>query len=212
MQFRDFKNYDIDAQGKIINLKRNKELNPTLDSSGYLQTKLYKDGVAYSLKIHKIIYITFNGEIPQGYEIDHINGDKTDNRLENLRCVTHKENCSNPITFERFLKSIKTEEYLKKHRENSDKRRGIKLSDEIRKKMSEARKGKCPPKYVLEAAKKVHQKRVYQYTLEGELVREYYPLKTVEDYGFNRQSVFKCLKGYWNTYKGYKWYSEPLQP
>jgi hypothetical protein len=32
---------------------------------------------------------------PEGYEIDHINRNKADNRLENLRCVTHVENCKN---------------------------------------------------------------------------------------------------------------------
>jgi hypothetical protein len=44
------------------------------------------------------VWETFNGEIPQGYEIDHINTIKDDNRLENLRCVTHKENSNNPLT------------------------------------------------------------------------------------------------------------------
>lgn len=210
MQFRDFENYDINAQGKILNIKRNKELNPTLDGSGYPQTKLYKNGIGYPFHIHKIIYTAFNGEVLDGYEIDHINGDKTDNRLENLRCVSHKENVNNSVTFEKFLKAIKTDEYLKKHRENSIKMRGRKLSDETRKKMSESRKGKCPPKYVLEAAKKVHQRKVYQYTLNGELVREYYPLISVEDFGFKYQSVIRCCSGKRNTYNGFKWSYEPL--
>lgn len=62
--------------------------------AGYLRvhTKL---GTAY---VHRIIYETFVGPIPDGYEIDHINTVKTDNRLENLRWVTPKENMNNPIT------------------------------------------------------------------------------------------------------------------
>lgn len=47
---------------------------------------------------HRIIWETFVGEIPEGYEIDHINTNKTDNRLENLQIVTHKENMNNPLT------------------------------------------------------------------------------------------------------------------
>lgn len=205
MKFRDFNNYNVNTDGIILNLKRNKPLKPTLDGRGYPQVKLYKDGVGYILRVHKIVYIAFNGEIPKGYEIDHINGIKTDNRLENLRCVTHKDNVYNPITFEKFLKSIKTEEFLKKHRENSDKMRGKPLSDETKRKMSEARKGKCPPKHVLEAAKQAHQRRVYQYTLDDELVMEYYPLKTVEEHGFNSKCVIRCCNGQRKTHKGFKW-------
>ena len=51
--------------------------------------------------VHRIIYETFVGTIPDGYEIDHINSIRDDNRLENLRCVTHKENCNNPITLKK---------------------------------------------------------------------------------------------------------------
>ena len=48
--------------------------------------------------IHRIVYETFVGEIPEGYQIDHINTNKLDYRLENLRLVTAKENMANPIT------------------------------------------------------------------------------------------------------------------
>ena len=43
-------------------------------------------------KSQRFIWIYFNGEIPKGLEIDHINHIKTDNRLENLRLVTPKQN------------------------------------------------------------------------------------------------------------------------
>ena len=48
--------------------------------------------------VHRLVYETFNGEIPQGYEIDHINTIKDDNSLKNLRCVTRSENMLNPLT------------------------------------------------------------------------------------------------------------------
>lgn len=45
-----------------------------------------------------LVWSAFNGEKPQGYEINHINGNKHDNRLINLELVTHKENMQKAAT------------------------------------------------------------------------------------------------------------------
>lgn len=47
---------------------------------------------------HRLTWETLKGPIQSGYEIDHINTITDDNRLENLRCVTHTENMNNPLT------------------------------------------------------------------------------------------------------------------
>lgn len=61
------------------------------DLRGYTRTKL-KGKMTFA---HRIIWEMHNGEIPQGMEIDHINGVKNDNRIENLRCVDRMVNCKN---------------------------------------------------------------------------------------------------------------------
>ena len=61
----------------------------TLAKNGYY--KFTKDGRPWSE--HRYVWTQAHGEIPKGMVIHHINGIKTDNRLENLKLVTHKENC-----------------------------------------------------------------------------------------------------------------------
>lgn len=57
--------------------------------------------------VHRLVYETFIGSIPEGYVIDHINTIRDDNRLENLRCVTPKENNNNPLTIKHNSEALK---------------------------------------------------------------------------------------------------------
>jgi len=63
--------------------------------NGYwkLQFKIY--GKTHRLKVHRIIWEMFNGRIPDKVQIDHINGDGSDNRIENLRLSTPSQNSTN---------------------------------------------------------------------------------------------------------------------
>jgi hypothetical protein len=45
--------------------------------------------------VHRVVWEIHHGEIPEGMVIDHINGDPSDNRIENLRCVSQKINLLN---------------------------------------------------------------------------------------------------------------------
>ena len=75
-------------------LKKGKIIKPTLKNSGYYNSELRIDGrVKYPL-VHRIVYEAFVGPIPEGMQINHINEDKTDNRLENLNLMSPKENIS----------------------------------------------------------------------------------------------------------------------
>lgn len=62
-----------------------------IDKRGYVRTK-----VGYKMTFaHRIIWEMHNSDIPEGMEIDHINGVRHDNRIENLRCVDRWINCKN---------------------------------------------------------------------------------------------------------------------
>ena len=67
-------------------------VHPSTIGPGYLQVGIPKKGMVL---VHRIVAETFI-ENPRGCrEVDHINRDKLDNRVENLRWVTHEENMSN---------------------------------------------------------------------------------------------------------------------
>lgn len=71
-------------------------MTPSISSCGYLQVAI-KNSVTKSRVckfVHTLVYSAFHGEITKGYQVNHINEIKTDNRIENLELLTPKENCN----------------------------------------------------------------------------------------------------------------------
>ena len=54
--------------------------------------RLWKNGKEKRIFIHRLVYQTFIGEIPNGYQIDHRDNNPQNNKLENLQLLTHSEN------------------------------------------------------------------------------------------------------------------------
>jgi hypothetical protein len=90
----DFPNYEVSDTGKIRRLKNQKELKLTTNSSSYVIARIYYNKKKYTKTISKLVWEAFNG-YKCTQTIDHIDRDKSNNMLDNLRCITNKENCLN---------------------------------------------------------------------------------------------------------------------
>lgn len=91
--------YFISDKGRVFSNYRNKAkvLKPGRQKSGHLHVNLSLNGYSISTKIHKIVMGVFVGDCPDGFEIRHLNGNPADNRLDNLKYGTRKENTNDSI-------------------------------------------------------------------------------------------------------------------
>lgn len=86
----DFPEYEVSNQGRVRSLKTERLLTPKLQSKGYLRVNLYKEKKAYSHLVHRLVAKAFLNSDDK-IEIDHIDKNKENNHLTNLRWATRAE-------------------------------------------------------------------------------------------------------------------------
>lgn len=78
---------------KILGRYKPEQLSGTKVGAGYISVSLTIKKKSYTRSlVHRLVMLAFVGKCPVGIEVNHKNGIKTDNRLENLEYVTHDEN------------------------------------------------------------------------------------------------------------------------
>jgi len=86
--------YEVSSEGEVRSSKHRKTiiLKPCLDTAGYLYVVLYQNGRRKNYIIHRLVLSAFISKCPEGKEANHLDGDKCNNRLENIEWVTRSEN------------------------------------------------------------------------------------------------------------------------
>ena len=86
--------YASDENGNIINIIKKVPIKGKKEYNGYIHIGVRKyRGKLKMYYTHRFVWECFNGIIPEGKVIDHINNKKEDNELSNLQLVTQQQNC-----------------------------------------------------------------------------------------------------------------------
>jgi len=94
-QINEYNNYSISSFGRVRNNKTGRILKPSVNGGGYLLVSLTKNKVSKHLSIHRLIGIHFLPNWENKECLDHVNRDKLDNRIINLRWASKAENSAN---------------------------------------------------------------------------------------------------------------------
>lgn len=145
MEMKPIKNYEefyaISENGKVWSYRKNRFLKEIIGDGGYLQVNLFKSGSFKYFRIHRLVAEHFIKEIPSGLTVDHIDGNKKNNSVNNLQIITRGENSYKANKGKKL--SLATKNKISNSRKGqTSNRKGVTLSEETKKKISESHKNR----------------------------------------------------------------------
>lgn len=109
--------YKINKDGCVYSCRRNIIMKNDL-RNGYKCVHLQNNGFIIHKYIHRLVAEAFIPNPKNKTQVDHINTIRTDNRVENLRWVTAKENINNEITLSKHIGSKRNKKTIEKMRKS----------------------------------------------------------------------------------------------
>ena len=160
---------------------------PNINTYGYLFINLSQYNKDIVIAINRLVALTFDLPIPEelkdipieDLEVDHIDGNRANNHILNLRWVDHYGNMQNPITRQRLSNSLKGRKILEEWKEKSRKARINHPS---------------------------FSKTVLQYDLDGNFIKEYPSSnEAARQLHISAGHIRYCCRGKEKTCGGFKW-------
>lgn len=84
--------YEVSSDGRVRGLTVRRERRVTINPFGYQTIQLWRDNRGHMFMVHRIVAAAFIGPLPDGKEVNHIDGDKGNNGVANLEYVTRSQN------------------------------------------------------------------------------------------------------------------------
>lgn len=181
--------YEVSNFGRVRAIERiisvgngNRVVKPKIKNTyiskvGYPSVTLCVNKNSRCYSIHRLVAMAFIPNPENKPCIDHINTIKTDNRIENLRWCTHKENSNNEITLKRVIEKSKSKEAMRKSLETK-RENGSNTA----------------PKYV------------YQFDKNGKFIKRYDSIMDASRQNGIRNSLISCCcRGEKLSSHGYIW-------
>lgn len=106
-------NYEVSNEGNIRRKANGVEVKQALDDREYYSIMLWTNNKQFKKRVHRLIWNSFN-ECECKDTVDHINQDKHDNRLSNLRCISNRDNAKNRPTISNKTNKYNLDDKLKK--------------------------------------------------------------------------------------------------
>ncbi len=90
-----YDNYEISSHGRVRNNKTNQMMKLKVETNGYIRIGLSKDSKQKFHRIHRLVGFAFLDKKDEDKEVDHIDHNRSNNMLDNLRWATGSINCRN---------------------------------------------------------------------------------------------------------------------
>jgi hypothetical protein len=90
-EIKGYSSYEVSNEGNIRNKETMQMVKPHKARNGYSLIKLYRDGKPFTRQVHRLVAMAFIGDV-EGLEVNHKDGNKANNNVENLELVSRSEN------------------------------------------------------------------------------------------------------------------------
>lgn len=87
-----YEDYLINSKGEVYSIKNNIYLHTYLSTSGYKDVMLYRDGIGKRFTVHRLIAKHFIGNPQKLRAVNHLDGNKLNNHIDNLEWCSHSMN------------------------------------------------------------------------------------------------------------------------